>query len=516
MHRALRHRLMSLWRRFNKDESGIALIYVTVALPVIIGFSLLAIDVGRLSTLQSTLQHGADALALAGAGELDRTPDAITRSNYAINNLITTNKSLFATTVATINGASVPDANRCYLANTGSAHGLPPSDATPITDCLPRGTAAEIIASSKVARYVSVTLTPQSFNTIFPVTFIGGGSNSASASANAVAGRDQASCVYTPMFMCNPLEQPGNTDVYKVSELVAHVSSRATMRRLIELKKHAGGTAQWSPGNFGFLSVPLGNGANALGEAIASGYPSSCLIQNTVSTKPGNTTVANDAFNVRFDVYKGQYKNDNPNYWPAQNGRKTYKPGNGKASSCNIDPVSPTTIHTWSYGMPRDACSMTNTCTLGNGRMGGGDWNGEFTAYMNFNYNNAGIARPTDVDGSAFQTSNLPSRYEVYLAEIRAGLTGTPPSYAKPACYSGTAAPTNSPDRRLLYTAILNCVAQPVGSGATSGLVPVAYGKFFVTEPMATAGASLWTELVGLEVPGTDNGIYPELVQLYR
>ena len=514
MHRALRHRLMSLWRRFNKDESGIALIYVTVALPVIIGFSLLAIDVGRLSTLQSTLQHGADALALAGAGELDRTPDAITRSNYAINNLITTNKSLFATTVVTINGASVPSANRCYVQT------LPASDATAITSCLPVGTSAEIIASSKVARYVSVKVQPLSFNTIFPVTFIGGGSNSASASASAVAGRDQASCVFTPMFMCNPLEPSGNTDVYRVSDLLAHVSSSATMRRLIELKKHAGGSAQWSPGNFGFLQVPLGNGADALGEAIASGYPSSCLIQNTVSTKPGNTTVSKDAFNVRFDLYKGSYAKSNSNYWPAANVRKHYdwsrNPAGkitGGKTECDINEITPLLNHTYAYGLPRDACSMTDTCTLGNGRMGAGDWNGEFTAYMNFNYPGA---KPTAEDGSAFVSTNLPSRYEVYLAEIRAGLTGTPPSHAKPGCYTGAAAPANTPDRRLLYSAILNCVAQPIGSGAATGLVPVAYGKFFITEPMGSAGASLWTELVGIEVPGTDNGIYPELVQLYR
>ena len=90
------HRLKTFFSAFHADNSGIAVIYVAVALPVIIGFSLLAIDVGRLSTLQSSLQHGADALALAGAGELDRSPNAITRANKAITNLVTTNQSLFA------------------------------------------------------------------------------------------------------------------------------------------------------------------------------------------------------------------------------------------------------------------------------------------------------------------------------------------------------------------------------------------------------------------------------------
>ena len=57
-------------KRLGGDQSGMALIYVTMSLPVIIGFGLLAIDVGRVTSLQSSLQHGADSLALAGAAEL--------------------------------------------------------------------------------------------------------------------------------------------------------------------------------------------------------------------------------------------------------------------------------------------------------------------------------------------------------------------------------------------------------------------------------------------------------------
>ena len=40
------------------DESGMALIYTTILLPVIVGFALLAVDVGRFTTLNSSLQHG--------------------------------------------------------------------------------------------------------------------------------------------------------------------------------------------------------------------------------------------------------------------------------------------------------------------------------------------------------------------------------------------------------------------------------------------------------------------------
>src|SRR5437588_11663528 len=80
----------TLWN----DTSGIMLPYVTVMLVVIVGLSALALDGARLMSLQTQLQNGADALALAGAAELDRLPDAETRARGAIENLLT-NSTLF-------------------------------------------------------------------------------------------------------------------------------------------------------------------------------------------------------------------------------------------------------------------------------------------------------------------------------------------------------------------------------------------------------------------------------------
>src|SRR4051812_38506537 len=112
--------------QFRRDQSGMALIYITITLPVVVTLGVLALDVGRLSTLQSSLQHGADALALAGAGELDRRPDAITRANRAIANLITTNQSLFGASIVTIDSSAV---SVRYLAAI-PGHGMNGNDAT--------------------------------------------------------------------------------------------------------------------------------------------------------------------------------------------------------------------------------------------------------------------------------------------------------------------------------------------------------------------------------------------------
>src|SRR5436309_15449491 len=81
-------------RAFWRDTSGVILPYVTVLLVVLVGFSVLALDGARYMSLQTQLQNGADALALAGAAELDRLPDSETRAVNAVNNLLA-NRPLF-------------------------------------------------------------------------------------------------------------------------------------------------------------------------------------------------------------------------------------------------------------------------------------------------------------------------------------------------------------------------------------------------------------------------------------
>src|SRR5215475_4567359 len=83
-------------RAFWNDTSGVILPYLTLMLVVIVGLSVLALDGARLMSLQTQLQNGADALALAGAAELDRLPDAETRARTAIERLLT-NSTLFGT-----------------------------------------------------------------------------------------------------------------------------------------------------------------------------------------------------------------------------------------------------------------------------------------------------------------------------------------------------------------------------------------------------------------------------------
>ncbi len=92
-------------RRLARDESGAALIYVSIALTVFMGFAALVIDGSRLFALDTELQSAADAIALAGAAELDGNADAQDRAILAMNNLVQ-NADTFGNDPAAIAGAT--------------------------------------------------------------------------------------------------------------------------------------------------------------------------------------------------------------------------------------------------------------------------------------------------------------------------------------------------------------------------------------------------------------------------
>src|SRR5262245_14903221 len=126
---------------FRRDTSSIILPYVTLLLVVLVGTSVLAVDGARYMSLQSQLQNGADALALAGAAELDQMSSSITRATNAINNLVT-NSTLYGTDTA----ANVQVSSIQFLSS------LPASDATPISG-------ANVTIDPLLAKFVRVTVT---------------------------------------------------------------------------------------------------------------------------------------------------------------------------------------------------------------------------------------------------------------------------------------------------------------------------------------------------------------------
>ena len=62
-----------MWRSPVRDIRGAVAIYIAFVAPVLLGVGALTLDLGRLITLNTELQSAADAAALAGARELNRT-----------------------------------------------------------------------------------------------------------------------------------------------------------------------------------------------------------------------------------------------------------------------------------------------------------------------------------------------------------------------------------------------------------------------------------------------------------
>src|SRR5258705_9592453 len=129
-------------KAFWNDTDGVILPYVAIILVVIVGVSALALDGARLMSLHTQLQNGADALALAGAAELDRLPDAETRARTAVERVLT-NSNLFGS------GAS----RTIKVSNIKFYSRLPASDASPMS-------AGTLATSPGNARFVLVTVRP--------------------------------------------------------------------------------------------------------------------------------------------------------------------------------------------------------------------------------------------------------------------------------------------------------------------------------------------------------------------
>src|SRR6516225_4736666 len=294
-------------RAFWNDTSGVILPYVTVMLVVIVGLSVLALDGARLMSLQTQLQNGADALALAGAAELDRLPDAETRARTAIQRLLTNSTSFGSGTNRTIAISKVQFYSR-----------LPTSDASPMS----AGTLATRPAN---ARFVSVTVRPVTLPTILPAAFFGG-ANTITTFASAVAGFDQVVCGVTPIYVCNPYETAGMT-YDQATEALQHAAANPTDQgRLIRLRQYDGNAA-YAAANYGFLSSPtLGSDDMSLIDSIAVFRPAACFLQRGVNFRPGLVRFVHEGFNVRFDIYEGAMseKYNDSNYSPAQNVRKGY------------------------------------------------------------------------------------------------------------------------------------------------------------------------------------------------
>jgi hypothetical protein len=490
-------------KHFFKSERGYALVLTLMFMPVFIGISLLVIDIGRANNAQGDHQAAADALALAGARELDGRTDAITRAKAAMATL--DNSVSFLGTDPTN-----PSIDLIYEDAPGNTFtvifldDIPASDDDPIDQAwVDDHATGDPAAADYVYVYSrSSDLRPFFFN---PATQT---RNDIPISARAVATYTNATCELTPLFICIPAPYTNR------AQLEAAFASGALYGRLNELRVQNGTT----PGNFGFLQIDA-PGANALAPYLAGKrYPNCKQDDSTVDTEPGAKTSVLDAFNTRFDIYdkNGDYSKGGE-YSPASMVRKGYV---GKTCPLSAPKNQTEWLSAITYsddvaipvGDPRYASSpskytwnFSSSVTIPNpyDKKGGtisypAYWSSIYSKTLTKTDYEDIITHPAIKSILATQASPpyiTPSRYDVYKYEVEqmAANSLAPKNglaeNGNPVCYNGTSTFPNSEERRTLYVAMVDCDANDV-SGRSEDVPVEVYAKVFLVRPVDKGGQS--------------------------
>ena len=486
---------------FLRDESGAVAATYAMALTALIVIAGVGFDYGRLATMDSELQNGADQAALAGATQLDGKTGACSRAATAAVSLVT-NTTILANDASTITVASETACDA-----TGTVKFWQNRDGT---------TAA---TSDANARFIELTVAARTVDYAFtPIVNLLQGS----VSAGAMAGLGSSICKVPPVFMCNPNE--GGDPNFTVSSYVG---------KGIRLVANDGG-GTYGSGNFGYLQNNAAGGAQGIAELLGkSNVPGDCISADAVTTKPGAQVSVLDALNTRFDIYTGNTTNPCGNngaacppsantrkdlIYPSNNGNGGGGNGNGNGGGNNTcsnpaawavptngyAPTSSSTVlsdtqiaATAPMGYPRDMChAISASGNCGGGNIGTGTW--DRNAY--FKTNSMNYLAGFDITAT-FGTAT-PTRYQVYRYEAaNAGTRLLPQSTTggssrpQPFCVSpGVAVGGIAVDRRVLTVAVINCGG---GLQGTSGpLTPTKWVDVFLTEPSLrrTIGGTLYTE----------------------
>lgn len=527
-------------REFRTDEKGYALAMTLVALPLVLALSAFVIDGSRIANLHTDLQNAVDAMALAGARELDGDDDAIQRAQAAIaamngnqawfgdNGVAGGMGSKINITYTSADGAS-SDATVSFLGaipdsdDTAIAGGACTSTSTYGSDCRVLG--ASDSARSNNALYVRVVARPRAIRTIFQIP--GMGNDSVSITAEAVATYSAVVCDVTPIFICNPFENYQGNSLANGSTFAQNFGQGNLYGRQLNLSYGKNGQA--GPGNFGFLRVD-GNGASALAQALATSSPS-CYRKSGLDTKPGaNVGPVTDGINTRFGFYPNgsSFPSSNQAYAPDVNvrvgqsqGSSSGGNGNGKGNSggggnsgpsCkDYDPEDNSSSYQ-SLAFPEGSTEVD----IGGGTISGSsDW--DIETYWDISHggyssapNTSGYSAPALPVSIPKNFPNLPngtkaSRYDVYNYEVDNNLVGdTSPNgeTGVPQCQAPSVTP--QADRRIIFSAIVNCKEHEDDlKGAATNIPAEGFAKMFLTRPAIAQGNDRTIAMEIVDITGT-------------
>lgn len=508
-------------KRFWNDHRGYVIALTLISMPLLLGFSLLVIDVGRSGNLHTDLQNAVDAMALTGARELDGRDDAITRAEAAIEKLANTaafsgggeGMSLGSSLTVSYNAGNAA----ASTVTVTFLKAIPDDD----DDAIP---GSMVTTDPNEASYAWVAAKPQAMQTIFPVP-VGFNRDTINVSADAVAVYHASACDITPIFICNPYEPAGNTTEAGNEQAAADLHTNFAAGNLYgrQIEMHSTSSSNPGPGNFGFLRTPLGNGANVLAEALATGNPGACYTQDSLDTKTGAVAGPVEAgVNTRFGIYEGSFKNarNDGRYRPSQNVRSAQK-ATGQNACKGYDPVMVGDV----VGDVTKAVPLGYGATmtaLGGGKVStGNNWN--YGSYWNVAQGgtapsvSAILSNYSSYPPTATGTPSRPSAYDVYRYELNNaarlshaspnGEIGTPTTGGGQ-CYSGPALSNYTAseygDRREIFAAIVNC-GYEASVGHLNGhkqTQAVAFTRMFMTKPAIKAGNERYLSLEVIDITG--------------
>jgi Flp pilus assembly protein TadG len=485
--------LRALLRRLVDDTRGGILALSVVLLLFVLGTGGLILDFGRVWNSQSELQAFADHAALVAAGELDGTPDAITRANNALAQLIS-DRQAYASQDVTLDAN---DLQATFL------RGLPAADTD--DDFSPF-----VTTDPALAQFVRVVVNPHTVSTIFANVLLAVSGNAqvdVDVAAAAVAGYTQYVCDITPLMFCTP----GGMD-------------RETLRgwlpgRQIRLKAQN----SWGPGAFGLLDInfdengPCGSpnqGANFFRCAVAVERSiTRCFSRRGVDIRPGQAVGPSESgLNARFDIYGTslQSKRNDPDFAPAPNVIKGYKPSGG--GGCIGNTPTPSNV----AELPQAQCLLDGNCSGPSVRFSSSQTvdPGQRDAYVQQNY--------TDV-GMADKTGGANTRHQIYQNEIANSGSGdildTSAGLEESGRASCSSNMSSDPDRRVLVAAAIDCSTMPPGNA--SNVPAMDFYRIFMTNIAGQPDpADVWVEVIdhvdpiGGGEPGS--GFAHDIVQLYR
>nr|WP_306264622.1 TadE/TadG family type IV pilus assembly protein [Pararhizobium sp. IMCC3301] len=515
--------------RLAREQEGYALAMTLVALPLVLAVSAFVIDGSRVANLHTDIQNAVDAMALAGARELDGGDDAIARSQAAIA-AMNGNQAWFGDNGTALGmGTKV---NLTFSSGDGASDvsvsflgAIPASDDTAIgagacvagpgntADCLVKGSSAA--EQSANALFVRVVATPRAIRTIFPLP--GLGNDTLSVSAEAVATYSAVICDITPLFICNPFENFQGNPIGNDLSFNKNFAQGNMYGRQINLSY--GKNGQVGPGNFGFLRT-LGNGASALAEALATSS-ATCYRKKGLDTKPGaNVGPVTTGLNTRFGIYpNGQsFPSSEQAYAPDVNVRKGQSQGsgnNGKKSGAQCTNYDPEQNSTTFGALPfpeGDAEVDIGGATMS----ASSDW--DIETYWDITHGN--YSEPPEVSGytppalpvtipKSFPNlpgSTTPSRYDVYNYEIDNNLVndaGPNGETGAPQCQAPSVTPQR--DRRTLVAAVVECNAlQGELQGSATNIPASGFARMFLTRPAVASGNDRTIAMEVIDIAGDD------------